>query len=653
MPSRRLSPVCAVVCALLLLSFAGEARGQTILNIPATACVWRAGDNPAWAAPGLAGSGWKPLAAWKISAYQPWMWVRCDVNLAVLRRMAHPALQVNARRAYQVFLNGEQVGHNGDLRTGQASVDPVRTFRLAAADLGAATDTVALRMKFRAAVDENDDSRPPMLTAGDAGRLQDHRNTERVRDALAFLPVAVAYMAIGVMAFVLLGLYLNDRTHSELLLLALICWGLSLLRGCDICAAAMVPMPSSVWWAGYGVGNAAVIVWVFFIFGIARRRVPLAYKILVTILLSYSIYCLSIAFLPARISLWIDVFYGRVGLVELLGGILLMAAPLTAFWPWREIAKGMRAVAVCAMLWGAIDILWFAAELGILINPTGPAFFFHWRPVMLELRAFGTMAVIVALIALLFREQRRTAQDRAMLAGEMRAAQEIQRLLVPSTVQTASGIQLEIAFQPMREVGGDFYLCRALADGRQRVLVGDVSGKGAAAAMTAALLIGAAERRDGDSPAALLTHLNLVLAESQVGGFATCMCADLAADGTLTLANAGHLAPYCQGEEVAVAPSLPLGVSASDAAYEEQQLHLAEGDTLTFVSDGVVEARSPAGELFGFERTQEISRESADRIAAAAEAFGQSDDITVLKLRREKAGRTAKAREPVLIPEPA
>ena len=79
-------------------------------------------------------------------------------------------------------------------------------------------------------------------------------------------------------------------------------------------------------------------------------------------------------------------------------------------------------------------------------------------------------------------------------------------------------------------------------------------------------------------------------------------------------------------------PSLPLGI-APDAIYSESTLHLAPGDTLTFLSDGVVEAQSPTGELFGFDRTAAISTQPAEAIAHAAQQFGQEDDITVLTLR--------------------
>jgi serine phosphatase RsbU (regulator of sigma subunit) len=66
--------------------------------------------------------------------------------------------------------------------------------------------------------------------------------------------------------------------------------------------------------------------------------------------------------------------------------------------------------------------------------------------------------------------------------------------------------------------------------------------------------------------------------------------------------------------------------------YNETALQLAPGETLTFLSDGVVEAQSPTGELFGFERTAAISIQTAEEIARAASTHGQQDDITVLTL---------------------
>jgi serine phosphatase RsbU (regulator of sigma subunit) len=78
-------------------------------------------------------------------------------------------------------------------------------------------------------------------------------------------------------------------------------------------------------------------------------------------------------------------------------------------------------------------------------------------------------------------------------------------------------------------------------------------------------------------------------------------------------------------------PSLPLGVIA-DVQYEQITFRLNRGDRLVFLSDGVVEASNSDGELFGFERTQQVSHEPARYIAQTAQRFGQTDDITVVSL---------------------
>jgi serine phosphatase RsbU (regulator of sigma subunit) len=99
----------------------------------------------------------------------------------------------------------------------------------------------------------------------------------------------------------------------------------------------------------------------------------------------------------------------------------------------------------------------------------------------------------------------------------------------------------------------------------------------------------------------------------------------------ITLANAGHPEPYRNGEEIQLKSSLPLGITP-DVEYAETCVQLAPGDRITFLSDGVVEARGERGGVFGFDRTREISGQPARAIADAAQEFGQEDDITVLTL---------------------
>jgi serine phosphatase RsbU (regulator of sigma subunit) len=234
-------------------------------------------------------------------------------------------------------------------------------------------------------------------------------------------------------------------------------------------------------------------------------------------------------------------------------------------------------------------------------------------PFFFEFRGLTSGATVLVIIGLLFRDQRRIGEERALLAGEMQAAREIQPMLAPEILHTALGVSVRVAFHPVREVGGDFYQCRALEGGRQRLLIGDVSGKGTAAAMTATLLLGGAEDQDSLTPGELLNHLDRVLQRSRVGGFATCICCDLDADGTVTVANAGHLSPYCSGQEVPTAAALPLGIAAGTVpSYEQSSFVLRPGDTLTFLSDGVVEARDASGELFGFERARLTSTRPAE-----------------------------------------
>ncbi len=101
----------------------------------------------------------------------------------------------------------------------------------------------------------------------------------------------------------------------------------------------------------------------------------------------------------------------------------------------------------------------------------------------------------------------------------------------------------------------------------------------------------------------------------------------------MAIANAGNLAPYRNGEELAVHSGLPLGIEA-EGSYAETTYQIEPGDRLTFVSDGVVEAANEKRELFGFARTLAISQQSAHAIAEAAKQFGQQDDISVLSVTR-------------------
>jgi hypothetical protein len=618
--------------AFLLLCVAGVLSAQSTVPIPADQCVWRNGDNLAWAATTLDESSWRSGSEWKQATYGTQVWVRCRVDPAGLRGVAHPAVQIIAVSAYELFFQGELIGRDGDLRSGIIHENNVRRFTIAGSLSAPGPMVLAMRHSFR------EPGEPfPQLTVGDAPALDAERARMIVEQVRPSLPYVIGYSILGVLGLVQLGLFLYDRSRRDLLLLSLVCIGLAVLRVNELCASALVDYSMRTRWVLFFVGNLIIIPQVCFFFALVGRRVPVYLRILLGVAMTGNALTAISMFLTADQAYWlvthISRYYKFAGTPTY---VLLVLAPFVALLSWSRVPRRLHLLAGLCLVWGASDFVYFVVQLTTIGFPGVPDLFAQWHYGLFLARAITQGAVLVALLSLLFHDYRIIVEERAQLAGELQSAREIQSMLAPAQIPTAPGLVIQVAFRPMREVGGDFYLCRVLADGTQRLLVGDVSGKGTAAAMTAALLLGGAEDNDRYSPGQLLTHLDRVLRESRVGGFATSLCADLATDGTVVLANAGHLPPYCRGEEIAVPASLPLGAAGeSTASYEETRFHLEPGDTLTFLSDGVVEARSQSGELFGFERTRRLSVQPATEIAEAAQRFGQEDDITVLQLTLE------------------
>jgi serine phosphatase RsbU (regulator of sigma subunit) len=149
--------------------------------------------------------------------------------------------------------------------------------------------------------------------------------------------------------------------------------------------------------------------------------------------------------------------------------------------------------------------------------------------------------------------------------------------------------------------------------------------------MNVSMLMGALRGSPERSPSRILESLNRVLLGSD--SFTTCQAAWFSANGELVIANAGHLPPYLNSQEIALPGGLPLGVLPG-IRYEEVRLYLHPGDRILLLSDGVVEARSASGEIFGFDRVHNLSNQSVFYIAEAAKEFGQEDDITVLTVSR-------------------
>jgi serine phosphatase RsbU (regulator of sigma subunit) len=247
--------------------------------------------------------------------------------------------------------------------------------------------------------------------------------------------------------------------------------------------------------------------------------------------------------------------------------------------------------------------------------------------------AFSIFATLLA-SALVTTKHINTEGARQLRAEtELEAARAVQQVLIPEEIPSLPAFKIESVYKPAGQVGGDFFQILSTAHGGVLIAIGDVSGKGMPAAMTVSLLVGTFRTlaHYTANPGEILAAMNRRMLVRSKDGFTTCMVLRADSDGALTVANAGHLPPYLDGEELAVESSLPLGLDAK-STYDEAKFELRPGAQLTLLTDGVVEARSTAGELFGFARAKTWSRKSAEQIVEAACAFGQEDDITVVTL---------------------
>jgi serine phosphatase RsbU (regulator of sigma subunit)/anti-sigma regulatory factor (Ser/Thr protein kinase) len=240
---------------------------------------------------------------------------------------------------------------------------------------------------------------------------------------------------------------------------------------------------------------------------------------------------------------------------------------------------------------------------------------------------------------------------------ELGTARSIQHALLPKDLPKLEGWKIAYRYQPAREVGGDFYDFLRLDDGRVGLVIGDVSGKGIAAALVMAntqSVLRAVARRGNVAPGRVLAEANEVLyAYIPSGTFVTCFYGVLDLEnGRLVYANAGHDPPYSQrgGDEQELrARGMPLGLMP-DMPYEEKEAVLAAGDDLLLYSDGLVEAHDTKGDMFGFPRLRRLimaqstgsGEELIDVLLAELTSFTgadaeQEDDITLVTLERSKA----------------
>lgn len=618
-------------CCVLLaaLACAGLLRAQTV-EIPSTRCVVRSGDSAEWAAPALDETGWKPLAQWKMGPEDAHIWVRCHADLSSLRGISHPAILVHLGAAYAIYSDGRLLGGAGDLRNGFYGARTMRIYPLPGIPAAGRTTTLALRITLR----EFDStlSSDISVTVGGQDTLQLTRDSKILYSVEMNGLATSCWFSIGIFGALLLGLFAFDRSRREAFWLGLACMGMFVPQVSGLLESMQVDFPYAVTVLVVSLGNMLFLTEIIFPFVIAGRRVMRLYFVFLAIPILFFTSYLFLLLLPAGPALRCAFLLNDSQFPVGVAFAAASTASFAAFWPLTRIPVRLRAIAFFCLLWGTADVVWFVSEV-LGTPPINMSIGYQWFAAMTEIRAFIWAGAILALLALIVRDQRRVAAERAALAGEMEAAREVQQRLVPVKLPTIPGLYLKAVYLPAAEVGGDFYHVLEQPGGATLVVVGDVSGKGLKAAMTGALAIGALQALAAANlpPGELLTHLNRQILGTQESGFITCICLRIEADGTARIANAGHLSPYRNGSEVSVENGFPLGIT-SDAVYAETLLALQPGDRLTLLSDGVVEATDGHRQLFGFDRARALSTEPAAKIADAAQSFGQQDDITVFTI---------------------
>jgi sigma-B regulation protein RsbU (phosphoserine phosphatase) len=266
-----------------------------------------------------------------------------------------------------------------------------------------------------------------------------------------------------------------------------------------------------------------------------------------------------------------------------------------------------------------------------------------------ELAVFETLAADAAVAldgARLYRESR----ERARIAHEMELARAIQVALLQAPAESAFA-DLYAVSQAARTVGGDLYHCCVRGDGRLGLAVGDVSGKGVAAALIMAMAQGILSvLHDLDTPPVRIAEvLNRTMLRYNPGNrFLTLAVVLLGSDGEVELLNAGHCPVAvlrADGSTELVSPGGPVVGILPEATWRSGGVSLARGEALVLYSDGILESFSPEGAMFGEEGLKAAlgkarggaAREIGERLLAAALDYRQGreaeDDVTLLVAR--------------------
>jgi hypothetical protein len=601
----------------------------------------KAGDDPEYASPGLDDSGWrvidvtKPLASYGI-VKPDFVWYRTHVHvpagehgLAILLREFYGS--------YQVYVNGVLTGPSTDFpKGGRLSTVADQESNLPDSLIASGDMTIAIR----AEVQSRDDSLSGLaglsvfatVAVGDRRALADNEALHDFR-GLTSNTINASLTALILLIALALALVLREEREYVALCVYLVgALGADLL---DIWSYLQVrPFHS---WTGVPtqlltmMSILAGMEFARMILRVPRSRWIVVYEWMVGGLMVCASMIDIVAFyegIPVKVLLGVVVF------TTIVIAPLILGLPLFALWIGRRrhnvdalmlsVPLLVRGAFLYAQIGIAILNVTHVIKREFLPAASSQVFYFRWDEV-------AECLFLLTLLGFLIVRTVRIARAQAELSAELAAAQQVQQLLLSGSSRPTPGFRVETAFHPANQVGGDFFLLSPDEDGSLVAIVGDVSGKGLTAAMRVAMILGVLRRERSREPGMVLGNLNEALLSQSEMGFTTACCVHLSPDGRYVVANAGHIAPYLAGAEMETPAALPLGLAA-EQVYEVVRGRLGTGERMLLMSDGVVEARNAAGELYGFERLPGLTLLGAEAIAETAVRFGQEDDITVLSL---------------------
>ncbi|HZW79431.1 MAG TPA: PP2C family protein-serine/threonine phosphatase [Candidatus Deferrimicrobiaceae bacterium] len=585
------------------------------------------GDETKWSRPDFDDSGWNPVDLDDQGpAQQGWHWYRRQVNFGPGQRDLH-LLLAGGDGTYELFVNGIRVP-GPTLRSSLLVSQPIET--VFPVDAANGILEIALRTRVPPGYAAWHMPQFTRVTMGSPSAIEYERQAIESQRLSGLAPSILINLLLCVAGTSGLALYKIQRTAREYiflgsyLLIVGISNALSTLQSCGL-------LPLS---ANFLIADPLIYAWVIaqieFTYSFAGKRVSRIWRI----------YEMSLI-LPLALSFltWIGWFgsdtYVLIEAAATAPVGLLLSVLLFVWYRQRNREAGWLilpslAPAVSTALFdlGTASITLGWRPFNFLVEPI------QIGPITLQLVDVGTLVFLFSIAVVMFFRFSRVSREQARAAAELAAAREIQRHLVPSVLPTLPDYAIETAYFPAREVGGDFYQVLPQTDGSILIVIGDVSGKGLGAGMTGAFAIGALHAIAAviADPPQLLNRLNREILRGKDSGFITCLCVRLNPNGQMTVSNAGHGPFYKNGEEFTSEGGPPLGLFP-ELVYSESHFEFNRGDGLTLLSDGVVEATDSKGEMLGAERTKALSTRSAHEIAAAAQQFGQADDITVVKLR--------------------